>query len=250
MSTKSMLTKVRFIKRLVAVLLLSLPLSAAQAALTLQNWQTPQGARVIFVESHELPMLDISVDFSSGSARDPVDKPGLARLAHGMLDQGAGGLSDTEIAHRLADVGAELQGHFDRDRAGVTLRTLSSAAEKDKALVRLNAWFEEQQKKLRELGASDAQYSALVRMYAAKRHDDIAAQATKTSDFYLEVQRANAKENDEIEKDRTRRLFEGSANASPCRTPTRKLQVRKPNRTRSGGGRRESARSSPYGRRV
>jgi zinc protease len=51
-----------------------------------------------------------------------------------MLDQGAGGLSDTTIAHRLADVGAELGGSFDRDRAGVTLRTLSSAAEKDKAL--------------------------------------------------------------------------------------------------------------------
>lgn len=133
MSTKSMPTKIGFTKRLVAVLLLSLPLSA-QAAVAIQNWQTPQGARVIFVESHELPMLDISVDFSGGSARDPVDKPGLARLTHGMLDQGAGGLSDSEIAHRLADVGAELQGHFDRDRAGLTLRTLSSATEKDKAI--------------------------------------------------------------------------------------------------------------------
>ena len=133
MSTKTMLANVRFMQRFVAVLLLSLPLSA-QAALTLQNWQTPQGARVIFVESRELPMLDISVDFSGGSSRDPVDKPGLARLTHGMLDQGADGLSDVEIAHRLADVGAELQGHFDRDRAGVTLRTLSSAVEKDQAI--------------------------------------------------------------------------------------------------------------------
>ena len=121
------------IRAVFAVLLLSLPLSA-QAALAIQHWQTPQGARVLFVESHELPMLDIAVDFPAGSARNPVGKPGLAQLTHGLLDQGAGGLSDTAIAHRLADVGAVLSGNFDRDRAGVKLRTLSSAAEKDKAL--------------------------------------------------------------------------------------------------------------------
>lgn len=121
------------IKRFLVAVLLSLPLSA-QAALAIQHWQTPQGARVFFVESHELPMLDISVDFPAGSARDPAGKAGLAQLTHGLLDQGAGGLSDTAIAHRLADVGAVLAGNFDRDRAGATLRTLSSAAEKDKAL--------------------------------------------------------------------------------------------------------------------
>jgi len=116
-----------------AALVLSLPLSA-RAALAIQHWQTPEGARVIFVESHELPMLDVSVDFPAGSARDPVGKDGLAQLTHGLLDQGAGGLSDVAIAHRLADVGAILGGAFDRDRAGVSLRTLSSAAEKTAAL--------------------------------------------------------------------------------------------------------------------
>ncbi len=125
--------KTMLIKPFLVALLLVLPLSA-QAALAIQHWQTPQGARVFFVESHELPMLDIAVDFPAGSARDPAGKAGLAQLTHGLLDQGAGGLSDTAIAHRLADVGAVLSGHLDRDRAGVTLRTLSSASEKDKAL--------------------------------------------------------------------------------------------------------------------
>jgi len=125
--------KTMSIQRFFFALLLSLPLSA-QAALAIQHWQTPQGARVVFVESRELPMLDISVDFPAGSARDPAGKAGLAHLTHGLLDQGAGGLSDTVIAHRLADVGAVLSGNFDRDRAGVTLRTLSSATEKAAAL--------------------------------------------------------------------------------------------------------------------
>ena len=121
------------VKPFLAVLLLALPLSA-QAALAIQHWETAQGARVIFVESRALPILDISVDFPAGSARDPAGKPGLAQLTHALLDQGAGGLSDTAIAHRLADVGAVLSGTFDRDRAGVTLRTLSSTAEKEQAL--------------------------------------------------------------------------------------------------------------------
>ena len=122
-----------FLAGFAAALLFALPL-AAQAALAIQHWQTPQGARVYFVESRELPMLDIAVDFPAGSARDPAGRSGLARLTHGLLDQGAGGLSDTAIAHRLADVGAVLSGNFDHDRAGVKLRTLSSAREREAAL--------------------------------------------------------------------------------------------------------------------
>jgi len=128
MSISSRSVKARFF-----ALLLCLPLPA-QAAIAIQHWQTPQGAQVYFVESHELPMLDIAVDFPAGSARDPAGKAGLAQLTHVLLDQGAGGLSESAIAYGLADVGAELSGRLDRDRAGVTLRTLSSAAEKNKAL--------------------------------------------------------------------------------------------------------------------
>lgn len=121
------------IRMVFAGLLLGLPL-AAEAALAIQNWQTPQGARVYFVESRALPILDVAVSFPAGSARDPAGKAGLAQLTHGLLDQGAGGLTETAIAHRLADVGAVLGGSFDRDRAAVTLRTLASAAEKNVAL--------------------------------------------------------------------------------------------------------------------
>ena len=121
------------IKAFLVALCLGLPLSA-QAALAIQHWQTPQGAQVYFVESHELPMLDIAVDFPAGSARDPADKAGLAQLTHVLLDLGAGGLSETAIAYGVADVGAELSGRLDRDRAGVTLRTLSYTDEKNRAL--------------------------------------------------------------------------------------------------------------------
>ena len=114
--------------------LLMLGATLAHAGVSIQHWQTPQGTRVYFVESHELPMLDVAVDFPAGSGRDPVQQSGLAAMTHGLLDQGAGGMTDTQIAHQLADVGAQLGGSFERDRAGVTLRTLSSPREQDVAL--------------------------------------------------------------------------------------------------------------------
>lgn len=112
-------------------LLLAFP---SWAGVSIQHWTTPQGARVYFVENHDLPMIDVAVDFMAGSRFDTPSKNGLANLTHGMLDQGAGGLSDVAIARKLADVGAVLGGTFDRDRAGVSLRTLSSQRERDAAL--------------------------------------------------------------------------------------------------------------------
>lgn len=111
--------------------------SLAHAGLPIQHWQLANGAQVYFVESHDLPMLDVSVDFPAGSAFDPVAKPGLASLTHRLLDQGAGGLSDNQIASGFADVGAQLGGRLDADRAGVVLRTLSSPAEQNAALTML-----------------------------------------------------------------------------------------------------------------
>ena len=108
--------------------------SSASATPAIQHWQTASGTPVYFVENHDLPLLDISVDFAAGSSMDTPAKSGLANLTMHLLDLGAAGLSDNEISKRLADVGAQLGGRFDPDRAGVTLRTLSSAAEREQAL--------------------------------------------------------------------------------------------------------------------
>lgn len=107
---------------------------AAQATLPVQQWQTPSGARVSFVETHDLPMLDVAVDFPAGTSRDTREKSGLAALTLRMLRLGAEGLDEDQIAERLADVGADIGGRFDMDRAGYGLRTLSSTRERDEAV--------------------------------------------------------------------------------------------------------------------
>jgi zinc protease len=106
----------------------------AYALLPIQHWQTKQGARVYFVESRDLPMLDVSVDFPAGSGFGTREKSGLAMLTQHLLKLGAGGMSDDEISRRMADAGAQLGGRFDSDRAGLSLRTLTSAEEMKQAL--------------------------------------------------------------------------------------------------------------------
>ena len=109
-------------------------MSAAHAGLPIQHWQSASGAKVYFVENHDLPILDISVNFAAGSSHDSVAKAGTAAITQSLLALGAGGLSDDQISNRFADLGAVLGGDFDLDRASLKLRTLSSERERNGSL--------------------------------------------------------------------------------------------------------------------
>lgn len=119
----------------VATLVLGATAAAATlAAPEIVEWTSPTGARVHFVESRALPLVDIQVSFAAGAALDPEGKAGLASLTQALLDAGAGGLDEQTIADRKADLGIELSGGTDNDRASMALRSLSSAPELDAAV--------------------------------------------------------------------------------------------------------------------
>ncbi len=122
------------ISGLLAAIVCVLAAVPSWALLPIQQWQTKSGARVYFVESHDLPMLDVSIDFAAGSVFDTPAKSGLASVTLGQLRLGAGGLTENEISRRMADTGAQLGNRFDSDRAGMSLRTLTSKAELNQAL--------------------------------------------------------------------------------------------------------------------
>ncbi len=115
--------------------------SAAQAALPVQSWNAKTGAKVLFVEARSIPMIDLRVDFDAGSRYDPPAKAGLAAMTQGLLALGAKVqnevLTEQQIADRFADAGAQRGGSTDLDRAGVSLRTLSSRTEREAALTTL-----------------------------------------------------------------------------------------------------------------
>ncbi|MGF1643268.1 MAG: M16 family metallopeptidase [Thiotrichales bacterium] len=96
----------------------------AHAGPKIENWQTSNGMRVYFVAAPELPMVDIRVTFSAGSARD-AGASGLAALTNGMLNEGAGGMSVDAIAESFEGVGAQFGAGALRDMAWVSLRSLT-----------------------------------------------------------------------------------------------------------------------------
>ncbi|MZR62846.1 insulinase family protein [Alcanivorax sp. DP30] len=92
--------------------------------LAIQSWQTTEGAKVLFVPSDALPMLDIRLVMDAGSARDGGQE-GLASLTSSLLGQGAADLDVDDIARGFEDRGAEFSSGSYRDMGVISLRTLS-----------------------------------------------------------------------------------------------------------------------------
>ena len=95
--------------------------TTAWAAIPIQQWTTQNGTKVLFVETHAIPVIDINVNFDAGSRRDPVAKSGLASLTNASLDKGirdAGGaiISEAKILDTFADVGAVRSNSVDMDK--------------------------------------------------------------------------------------------------------------------------------------
>lgn len=115
----------------------------AQAGVKIQHWTTPTGAKVYFVASDALPILDVEVDIPAGSAQDPAGKSGLAGLTRGLLDAGldAAGtepaLNEEQIAGRVVDLGLQFGGGVDSDRSSITLRTLVAPEQREGSLALL-----------------------------------------------------------------------------------------------------------------
>ena len=105
--------------------LLALWAIGSQAGPKIQTWTSANGARVYYVPTEGLPMVDIRVVFDAGSARDGAQF-GLATLTSGLLDTGAGQWNADAIAQRLEGVGARLGTGISRDTASVSLRSLTT----------------------------------------------------------------------------------------------------------------------------
>jgi zinc protease len=115
---------VKMYSKMIALVLVMLLPSLAQAIPEIQHWQTDNGSRVVFVPVSGLPMVDIRIVFDAGSARD-AGKSGLAALTNGLLAEGAAGLSAQQIAERFEAVGALFSNDAQRDMAYLGIRSLS-----------------------------------------------------------------------------------------------------------------------------
>ena len=59
------------------------------------------GLRLVLVESHENPVLSLSLAMPAGSSHDPAGKDGLADMVAALLDKGAGQRTAEQIAAEI-----------------------------------------------------------------------------------------------------------------------------------------------------
>jgi zinc protease len=109
----------------------------AMAAIPIQQWAQPNGAKVYLVESPSIPMIDVQIDFDAGSRRDPADKAGLASVTAGMASKGItaartpgsgvydAALDENQLSEAWADLGAGFGASAGSDRMSFSLRSLN-----------------------------------------------------------------------------------------------------------------------------
>lgn len=89
----------------------------------------PNGAHLLVVESHKLPVLSVNLSFRAGAFTDPVGKEGLASLAAGLLTKGAGTRSAEQVSEAIERVGGNIGAAAGADVLSVAANGLSTDAE-------------------------------------------------------------------------------------------------------------------------
>lgn len=117
-------------KRIFALALL-LGCTPLLAAIPIQQWAQPSGARIYLVESPSIPMVDVRVEFDAGGRREPADKAGLASITAGMISKGVDArngepaLDENQLGEAWADLGAGFGAGAGSDRMSFSLRSLA-----------------------------------------------------------------------------------------------------------------------------
>lgn len=91
---------------------------------TIQHAALPNGLKVMMVEHHELPIVQIQLVFQTGTANDPAGKAGVANLTAQMIREGTARRTSLQIADDLEFIGANLNVNSSTDATFASLLTL------------------------------------------------------------------------------------------------------------------------------
>ena len=106
------------------LLLFLLLTSNVYAKLNIQHWHTPEGAKVLFVQTKGLPIVDISAVFDAASSRDG-EHYGLATLTNNLMGTATQYHNEEQIIHAFESLGAQFSSSSLKDMSLISLRTLS-----------------------------------------------------------------------------------------------------------------------------
>ena len=107
------------------VLLFLTVLPGAAFATDIQRVTSPAGIEIWLVEDHTVPIISLSFGFAGGTAVDPKGKEGVATLASGLFDEGAGDIDSAAFQQRIAELGLDYGFNANADSFTGSLRTLT-----------------------------------------------------------------------------------------------------------------------------
>jgi zinc protease len=118
------------------VFVLSLATSAF-ASTAIERVVSPSGIEVWLVREPAVPLVALDFSFGGGANQDPADKPGVATMISGLLDEGAGDLDADTYHRRLENKAIELGFEADRDHFSGSVRTLVENVDEAADLLRM-----------------------------------------------------------------------------------------------------------------
>lgn len=115
----------RYALAAVAFLMLAVVLPRPALAIDIQQVQSASGISAWLVQDHSNPLISVAVGFDGGSSDDPAGKEGLAELASGLLDEGAGDIDSAGFQQQLTDNGIDYSFDASRDAFTGQMRMLT-----------------------------------------------------------------------------------------------------------------------------
>jgi len=89
----------------------------------IQQFNLSNGLKVVLMEKHEVPLIQLNVIIKTGVVNDPENKSGLASFTMEMIDEGTAGKSSLEIADLIDYLGAKITTSTGVHYSGVHMHT-------------------------------------------------------------------------------------------------------------------------------
>jgi zinc protease len=128
-----------FLRAAAGALVAGIALAAQPAAaIDIQRVVSPGGIEAWLVSEKTLPMVTISFAWKGGSSQDPADKPGVANMLSGLLDEGAGDLDSQAFQGILAEKSIRISFDAGKDTFGGSFRALDVNRDEAVRLLKLS----------------------------------------------------------------------------------------------------------------
>ena len=116
----------RALSWVIAVTALTLGFTGAASATTVQKVVSPGGIEALLVESHNVPLVSMSIGFKGGASQDPGDKRGVSRFVENMFFDGSGRRSSLDYLRDWNRLGASGNISTSDDWMTVTFQSISA----------------------------------------------------------------------------------------------------------------------------